>query len=295
MTATEATGGGRARRRLFLLLGDPLEHSLSPVLHAAAFRELGVPALYRRVRTGTGEAAALMRSAARAGGGNVTLPAKEAAAAALDRASPAVEATGACNCFWGEGGALRGDNTDVEGFRRAVVGLVPGRSDGDGLAGTRVLLLGAGGGARAVLHACLEAGVGRLELLNRTVVNAEAAVREVGGGDDRLAVLRHREERSGRYDLVVNATSLGLADGDRLPLELSEMEVGAAFDLVYGPGGTAWTRHARRLGIPARDGLEMLVRQAAASLRRWLEIDPPVDAMRRAARSAARREPAADA
>lgn len=283
-------GGGTAARRLFVLLGDPVGHSLSPVLHAAAFRELGVPALYRRIRAGPGEVPDFMRAVAAAGGGgNVTLPAKGRAAASLDVASGAVEATGACNCFWGEGGALAGDNTDVEGFRRAVAGLVPGESCGDGLAGMRVLLLGAGGGARAVLHACLQEDVERVDVLNRTLANAEAAVREVGRGDERLAVLSHRDDRASRYDLVVNATSLGLAPEDTLPLDLGELEVGAAFDLVYGPDGTAWTRHARRLGVPARDGLEMLVRQAAASLRRWIDPEPPVEAMRRAARSAADR------
>lgn len=278
-------------RRLFVLLGDPVEHSLSPALHAAAFGELGIPAVYRRVRAAAGEVGTLMRSVARAGGGgNVTLPAKQGAAAELDEVTAAVEATGACNCFWGGPAGLSGDNTDVEGFRRGVAGLVPGDAAHEGLAGRRVLLLGAGGGARAVLHACREEGVEAVHVLNRTVANAEAAVREVGGGDSRFRVLEDREDLDPRYDLVVNATSLGLDAEDPLPMELAELEVGAAFDLVYGPDGTAWTRHARRLGIPARDGLEMLVRQAAASLRRWLGVEPPVEAMRRAARSGADRE-----
>lgn len=290
MTAPRARAdGGAAARRLFVLLGDPVDHSLSPVLHGAAFRELGVPALYRRVRAGPDEVAGLMRAVAAAGGGgNVTLPAKGRAAAALDAATGAVRATGACNCFWADGPdgpGLAGDNTDVEGFRRAVAGLVPDGSGAGGLAGRRVLLLGAGGGARAVLHACLLEDAEGVDVLNRTLARAETAVREVGGGDGRLSVLEHRDQRAPRYDLVVNATSLGLDPEDPLPLDLGELEVGAAFDLVYGSDGTAWTRHARRLGIPARDGLEMLVRQAAASLRRWLDVEPPVDAMRRAARS----------
>lgn len=299
MTGT-AAGTGPCRtgpdggRRPFVLLGDPVAHSLSPALHHAAFRELGVAAVYRRVRASGAEAPPLMRAAARAGGGgNVTIPAKGAAAAALDEASPAVAATGACNCFWEEDGRLVGDNTDVEGFRRAVAGLLPDGTGEGALHGSRVLLLGAGGGARAVLRACLDGDAGRVDVLNRTVARARAVAREVGGGDDRVRVLEHREERASRYDLVVNATSLGLDPDDPLPLELAGLEVGGAFDLVYGPGGTAWTRHARRLGIPARDGLEMLVRQAAASLRRWLGVDAPVEAMRRAAEAAARREASA--
>lgn len=285
-TAAGSPRDGGGERRLFVLLGEPLDHSLSPALHGAAFRALGIPAAYHRVRAAAGEVGPLMRSVARAGGGgNVTLPAKGAAAAALDAAGAAVRATGACNCFWGEGGELAGDNTDVEGFRRAVAGLVPGGTE-EGLAGRRVLLLGAGGGARAVLRGCLEEGAASVDLLNRTVGRAEAAAREVAGGDGRVSVLEDRAGLASRYDLVVNATSLGLAADDPLPLDLSELEAGAAFDLVYGEEGTAWTRHARRLGVPARDGLEMLLRQAAASLRRWLGVEPPLEAMRRAAASA---------
>lgn len=285
-------GGRRAGgRRLFVLLGDPVGHSLSPALHAAAFRELGIAAVYRPVCAGDDEVGLLMRSVAAAGGGgNVTLPAKQEAAAALDEATAAVEATGACNCFWGGSAGLSGDNTDVEGFRRAVAGLVPGDRAEGGLRGARVLLLGAGGAARAVLHACRGEGVEAVHVLNRTPANAEAAVREVGPGDGSFSVLGDRAGLADRYDLVVNATSLGLDAEDPLPMELGDLEVGAAFDLVYGPAGTAWTQHARRLGIPARDGLEMLVRQAAASLRRWLAVEPPVEAMRRAARSGGRRE-----
>lgn len=287
-----ARRGGRGRRCL-VLLGDPLAHSLSPALHTAAFRALGIPAAYRRIRAGRSEVGGLMRSVARGGGaGNVTLPAKEAAAAALDAPATAVRATGACNCFWSDGGELVGDNTDVEGFLRAVAGLLPGAAGEEELAGRRILLLGAGGGARAVLHACVSEGAASVDVLNRTVARAEAAAREVAGGDRRVSVLQDRDGLAGRYDLVVNATSLGLDAGDPLPLELSELEVGAAFDLVYGREGTAWTRHARRLGLPARDGLEMLLRQAAASLRRWLDVDPPLEAMRRAAASALGREPA---
>lgn len=289
---TRKDGADAGGRRLFVLLGDPVGHSLSPALHAAALGELGIAAVYRRIRAGAGEVEALMRSVAGGGGGgNVTLPAKQGAAAALDEASAAVEATGACNCFWGGAAGLSGDNTDVEGFRRAVAGLVPGSAAGEGLAGRRVLLLGAGGGARAVLHACREEGVEAVHVLNRTVPNAEEAVGEVGGDDSRFSVLVDREDLDARYDLVVNATSLGLDAEDPLPMELADLEVGAAFDLVYGPGGTAWTGHARRLGIPARDGLEMLVRQAAASLRRWLGVDPPLETMRRAARAGAGRGP----
>lgn len=275
-------GEGGPGPRVFALLGRPVAHSASPALHGAAFRELGVDAVYGALDTAEAEVAPAMRLLARSGGGgNVTLPHKERAAAALDRPSASVRATGACNCFWGtDDGELAGDNTDGEGFLGAVAELVPGEREG--LEGFEVLLLGAGGGARAVLHACLRSGAARVDLLNRTRSRAEAAAREVGRGDGRVRVLGDRSEAASRYGLAVNATSLGVEEDDPLPLDLSGLEVLGAFDLVYGPRETGWVRHARRLGIPARDGREMLVRQAAASQERWLGRSAPLEVLRRA-------------
>ncbi len=299
------SGGAPPRpARTFALLGRPVEHSVSPALYRTAFRRLGLSAGYEaRAVDGRGLEAAL-RAYARRGGGNVTLPHKERAAAALELRSDAVAATGACNCFWAdEDGRLAGDNTDVEGFLAAVRAW---RGEGC-LAGARVLLLGAGGAARAVLHACLRAGAARVEVRNRTESRARALAAELGGAGDRVvagALLPPSAgEEEGRlaqgpgtaWELVVNATSLGLRADDPLPLSLEgPAAVGAAMDLVYGPDGTAWTRHARSRGVPARDGLDMLVRQAGLALLRWFpDVAPPLEAMRGAARAAlAARAPA---
>lgn len=272
------TGSGPAP---FALLGRPVEHSLSPRLHRRAFRELGRDACYVALASEEGEVEPLMRALARSGGGgNVTVPHKERAAGALDAPSEAVRSTGACNCFWWDAeGGLAGDNTDVEGFSGAMGELLGGaRPLEDGV----VLLLGAGGGARAVAHACLEGGVARLDVLNRTTRRARGVAERLG--DERLRVLADRGAVEGPYDLVVNATSLGLRDGDPLPFDLSGLRAGAAFDLVYGDGGTAWTGHAGELGIRALDGREMLVRQAAASLLRWFGEAPPLGTLREALR-----------
>lgn len=292
MTGEARAGGGESppgAPRLYAVIGSPVAHSLSPVLHRAAFREEGVDAAYGALEARPAEVEPLMRALARQGGGNVTLPHKQRAAAALDRPSPAVTATGACNCFWGEGNALAGDNTDVDGFLGAWRGLAEIEPGAD------VLLLGAGGAARAVLHACERAGARRVDVLNRTTDRAREMVEEVWGrGADvppppptgEARVLEAPDEAGGPYDLVVNATSLGLDPGDRLPLDLQRLEVGSALDLVYGEEETRWVRHARGLEVPAADGLEMLVLQAAASLERWLGGEPPVDRMREAAREA---------
>lgn len=274
--------------RLFALLGWPVEHSLSPAIHGAAFRELGIDASYVRLPVREEELGGVLPAVARAGGGNVTVPHKESAARLVDRPADDVRRTGACNCFWAEGDEVAGDNTDVGGFRTAVEAWQEAR-----LPGSRILLLGAGGAARAVAAACRDAGAESVEIWNRTTSRARDLVRSTGdattGSGTALSVLESRWDARGPYDLVVNATSLGLEPDDPLPLDLTDVEAAAVFDLVYGRDGTAWTRHAGGLGLPARDGLEMLVRQAGLSLRRWLDVEPPIDPMLDAARSAAGR------
>ena len=135
-----------ARTRVLALFGDPVEHSASPEIQNAAFIEAGVNGVYIAVRCATEDLAGFMRGLALAGGGgNITLPHKEKAAAIVDVSSEAVRRTGACNTFWGQDGKVHGDNTDVEGFRRALRIFVDGPSQG-----IRALVLGAGGAARAV-------------------------------------------------------------------------------------------------------------------------------------------------
>ena len=284
----------------FALLGDPVRHSVSPAMHRAAFEFLGLDAEYVARRTAPGEVGPVMRSADLAGG-NVTLPHKLRAARALARPSAAVRATGACNCWWRRpDGELAGDNTDVGGLRIAFsrLGFRP--------RGARVLLLGAGGAARAAVHALLEDGVSSVEILNRTTARARAlrdralahasdAVRrpdadlpaDANRAADAVRVVA-APHAGATYDLVLNSTSLGLAPGDPLPLDLEgeadRVGFDAAFDMVYAAGETAWVRQGRALGLPAAGGLDMLVGQAALSLERWFPgREAPFDAMREAA------------
>ena len=258
--------------RRYALLGDPVDHSISPDMHRAAFRTWGLDAEYVARRVTAAEVGSAMREAGLAGG-NVTLPHKLVAAGTLARPTRAVRATGACNCWWrAANGELAGDNTDVGGL-----GLALERLDFEAK-GARVLLLGAGGAARAAVHGLLEGGVSAIEILNRTPARARALLNRAGTGPLRVV---EGPDLGASYDLVLNATSLGLSTADPLPLELDRGRFRLAFDLVYAAGETRWARHARSLGIPAADGLEMLVGQAALSLRRWFpERTPPVDAMR---------------
>ncbi len=276
-----------AATRVFAVLGDPVAHSRSPEIQNAAFRAAGVDGVYVALRVDGSHVHGLLRGLALAGGGgNVTLPHKAAALRAADRSLPAARHTGVANTFWMEDGQVVADNTDVEGFRRATeISLDGGARDRD------VLVLGAGGAARAVVVALLASGAARVSILNRTPRRA----RELADAlrDPRIRVLADDGELVGAHrDLVVNATRLGLEPGDPLPVDLGRFaDVGAVLDVVYGPGaeGTRFVREARSRGIPADDGREMLLQQGAAAFERWWQRDAPLDAMRAALAEATHR------
>lgn len=266
-----------AKTRVLTLLGDPVAHSASPEIQNAAFRVADVDGVYVAVRCGSDDLVGFMRGLARAGGGgNVTIPHKEKAATILDVRSESVRRTGACNTFWGDAaGRVHGDNTDVEGFRRAVEVFLDGPASG-----LRALLLGAGGAARAALLGLLQEGAEEVCIFNRTQERARAVARRIGGQKARVvSIMRELEGES--FDLVVNATSLGLAPEDPSPIDFSVLNrAGAAMDLVYGRHTTSFVRAAERARIRSTDGLEMLVQQGAASFERWWGVDAPVEAMR---------------
>jgi shikimate dehydrogenase len=209
------------------------------------------------------------------GGGNITLPLKEKAATVVDVRSVAVKRTGACNTFWYEDGQIHGDNTDVEGFSRALESFL-----GSPPEGRKVLVLGAGGAARASLVALMDGGAEEVHILNRTRDRARVVARRIGGA--RARVLDDpREADHQAYDLVVNTTRLGLEEGDPLPFDLRRLRrAGAVLDLVYLPHPTPFVESARELGIRAEDGLEMLVQQGAVSFERWWGQVPSLDVMR---------------
>lgn len=266
--------GLSARTRLIALLGDPVEHSLSPQFQNAAIRELGLDAVYLALRCDGPSVPALLRGITLAGGaGNVTVPHKLRAWDAVDRRTPAADQTRACNTFWLHGGEIWGDNTDVAGFARAaesLLGAVP--------RGARVLVAGAGGAARAAVCALLDAGAAEIALVARNPQRAESLARGLGSP---RSVRVGSEFPAGHWDLAVNATPLGLRADDPSPVP-DELSFAAALDLVYRPGGTPWVRGLRARGVPAADGTEMLVQQGAAAFRCWFGVAPPLAAMRSA-------------
>ena len=264
---------------IYAVLGDPVAHSLSPLIHNAAFRAAGRNAVYVARRVDADECGDVVRNLALAGGGgNITLPHKELVVPFLDRRTPAVSATGACNTFWADDGEVWGDNTDIEGFngswRSALSDVESGLRDP-----VSVLVLGAGGAARAVLFGLLDS-VAQLRILlwNRTAGKARRLVRHFD--DSRIRIVS--DWRTAAPDVVVNATSVGLY-GSGMPIDLDELARCplALIDLVYASEDTPLCRSAKDLHIAVTDGRDMLVRQALASQARWFGERPPIEVMRR--------------
>ena len=264
---TRGAGSGPAT---YAVLGDPVAHSLSPAIHNAAFRAAGRAVAYVARRVSAEECGQVLRALALGGGGgNVTVPHKERVLPFLDRWTDAVDATGACNTFWAKDGKVWGDNTDVEGFlgtwKEAVAGLPNDALD--------VLVLGAGGGARAVLHALLKSsGASRVILWNRTGGRVRELVSRFG--DPRVCPVP--EWRDTEAAVLVNTTSVGL-DGRASPVDLRALKRPPlrVVDLVYGKDSTPLCRQAAGMGIAAVDGRDMLVRQAEAAYARWFGEPPP--------------------
>ncbi len=266
----------RAETRVFAILGDPVRHSRSPLIQNAALQACGIDAVYVALACGAPEFGGLLTGLAHAGGGgNVTMPHKSLAVRLLDKPSARVRATRACNTFWSRRGRIYGDNTDVAGFSAAIRGVLPD------VRGTRALLLGAGGGARAVLYALLQDGAAGVTVLARNPKRADEIKNTAGRRARRVTFISDERLLAGEgFDVVVNATPLGLRTADRLPLRLARVDaLTAVFDIVYRPGGTRWVNYARALGIPAADGAEMLIRQAAAAFELWFERSAPLVAM----------------
>ncbi len=261
--------------RVFAILGDPVAHSLSPAMQNAAFRVLGLDAVYVPLRCTSQDLPGLMRALVGAGGGgNVTIPHKAQGALSLDVPSPRVTALEACNTFWGGAEqSMQGDNTDVDGILAALDQL---QAPGDAW-----LLAGTGGSARAVAAAAAARGAS-LAVTSRDAARATAFAAWAG------TALGVQRAIPAQCRVLINATPLGLSGSDPDPIPLGAApDAVAALDLVYAAGETGWIRRARAQGLAAQDGREVLVQQGAAAFARWFPGKPaPVEAMRAAVHAA---------
>jgi shikimate dehydrogenase len=267
------------------VIGWPIAHSVSPPMHNAAFRALGLNWCYVPYAVPPENLAQAVAGFRGLGlrGLNATVPHKQALLALVDELTPAARAIGAVNTLLMRDGAVTGHNTDAAGFLRAL------REAGFEPEGCRALVLGAGGAARAVVYALagLNAGV---TILNRTAARAHTLAREMAAatqaaieGDTLDATTL--TQAAGETDLVVNATSLGMHPAvdaspwiDAVPYPARAF----CYDLVYNPRQTRLMRRAREAGARATDGLGMLIHQGAEAFELWTGRDAPTEVMRAA-------------
>lgn len=290
------------------ILGWPVAHSRSPAMHAAAFAALSMRGWrYQRLPVPPQLLAETARALPGAGfvGANVTIPHKQGALALADDASEAAAQIGAANTLlFREDGSVRAENTDAGGLVSALEqALADGRRGSDPsratLAGLSVLVLGAGGSARAAVWGLLRAGASDIAVWNRTAARAQELVQELGGRAVASPV---------PADVLINCTSVGLgqmanpehyepsprveqssseiAAFNQLALRIDQLrEYSHVVDLVYRTGGTPLVNAARRLGVQTLDGVEILVQQGALSFELWTGVRPPLDVMREAAKA----------
>jgi len=259
------------------VLGYPVGHSRSPAMQNAALAELGLAGewSYEAIEVAPDELERRVRAMPGGGfvGANLTIPHKEAALSLADRLSETAREIGAANTLSFAGDEICADNTDAPGLLDALDGSPRG---------IRALVLGAGGAARAVCWALLREGA-EVEVWNRTELRSRNLCEELGG---RVVT----DPDAADYGLIVNTTAVGLGGEDpfeTLPLTAARLAPEqTVVDMVYGEEQTRLLAAAAAAGATTVDGIEILVRQGARSLRIWTGLEPPLDAMRAAARIA---------
>ena len=259
-------------KKAVCVIAWPAGHSRSPVIHNYWIRQHKLDAEYRREAVPPEKFAAFVGNLKGNGyiGANITVPHKEAALA-LSEPDDRARAVGAANTLWYDDGRLRSTNTDVEGFLANVDAAAPGWDRGLETA----VVLGAGGGARAVIFALLQREVGRIYVINRTRARAQTLKKKFGarihiaGWDETTGLL-------GGAGLLVNTTTLGMVGQPPLDINLRCPASLVVADLVYAPLETRLLGAARARGLRTADGLGMLLHQAVRGFQLWFGVRPEV-------------------
>jgi shikimate dehydrogenase len=274
------------------IIGDPIEHSMSPAMHNAAFGALGLDYIYFPFHVRQDElpgAIAGMR-ALHIVGLNVTIPHKVDVIPLLDRLEPLAKKMGAVNTIVNEGGVLIGSNTDAPGFLQAL------RSQSIEPKGKKIVIIGAGGAAKGIVFILAEVGAS-LVILNRTISKAEELASQIAQYyHQNLKTMTLSEENLigalDGADVLVNTTSVGMVpDVDRTPVSSSLLNPKlVVYDIIYNPLPTRLLREAKAAGARTVDGLDMLVWQGALAFKKWTGREAPFEIMKQAAVKALKNE-----
>lgn len=289
MTNDKAVISGKTK--LLGVIGHPVSHSLSPVMHNAALASLGLDYVYLPLPVKPEDLPAAIQGFAAIGltGFNITIPHKQAILPFLSSVSPIAEAVGAVNTVWRTDAGWEGTNTDVEGFLAPLLTMGGWQNWSEKVA----IILGNGGAARAVVAGCAELGCNKIYVVGRNAQKLEEFCHSWGDSPlaDKLA--NRLQACTGdklsdlipQADLLVNTTPVGMYPHvENSPLSADEISLlskkAIAYDLIYTPRQTQFLQQAKLQGAIAIDGLEMLVQQGAAALKIWLQQPVPVDIMR---------------
>lgn len=275
------------------LIGWPIAHSLSPVMQNAAFAALGLDWQYRLFPTQPAALAALLESltAKKIVGGNVTMPHKQAIMPYLEEMSADARLIGAVNTFRVQDGKIFGYNTDNVGFLNAL------KEAGHEPRGLRVLMLGAGGAARAAVFSLAQAGVDRIIVINRTIARGEQLCNDMASAFPAChftflpLLVDSFVQTSTNVDLIVNATSVGMEPNEHSSIWPDEvaMPVDTIFyDVIYKPTQTLFLQKAQAAGLETINGLGMLIHQGAVAFELWTGQKAPLETMRQACLKALR-------
>ena len=265
---------GDADRKKAFVIGHPISHSRSPLIHGHWLDTLGIDGSYERIDVAPANLRDFVRALPQSGfaGGNITIPHKEDTCALVDRMDEAAELIGAVNTLWLEDGAICGGNTDAIGFAANLDQHAPQWKNA-----STALVLGAGGAARAIVFALIKAGIKDIRVINRTVERASELSDRFGNGTTAHgwdSVNEHAQDA----ELVVNTTSLGMGGNGDIPLDISLLPATALVtDIVYVPLQTPLLAAAASRGLSTVDGLGMLLHQAVPGFARWFGVRPTVN------------------
>lgn len=267
--------------RTYCLIGDPVSHSLSPAMHNAAFKSLSMDDVYIAYKVSSHELESSVESlrSVNISGFNVTIPHKIAVLQYLDEVDLLSRKAGAVNTVASIDGRFKGFNTDIQGF------LQPLLNRGIDFRGLSVLLFGAGGSARAVVASLSSVtGISKLVVANRTYNKSSELSKqaELQGLTSSVSMIEEAKVMAKRFDLIVNATSVGLQSNESI-LDSEDIDGSSTvYDLVYRPVMTKLLENAREKGARVIYGYEMLLEQGAQAFEIWTGLKAPIPAMKKA-------------
>jgi shikimate dehydrogenase len=266
---------------LYGVIGDPIAHSMSPAMHNAAFKDAGIQASYGRLHVSPGELPDAIKGIRALGlrGINVTVPHKTAVIPLLDEVNPLASSIGAVNTIVNRKGKLIGYNTDglgyVEGLKKVLKGELSSKA---------ILIIGAGGAAKAIYYTLASLGVRKIDLTNRSEQKAIDMIESCSFGvESHYCTLPEAGLNLQQYDVVIQTTSIGMFPKvEESPLIIGALKTGAVFsDIIYNPLQTSFLKQAQQNGAIIQNGMDMFIYQGALAFQKWTGITPNTELMKK--------------